>query len=111
MIGVDTIGDSLQCVEEGGTMCEVGSVCDRWTFDEGFSAMASIPTAVSWTTYHSSVGGVMTTPLDEILEQIAAGTMKLKIGKVFKSLESIMEAHRWMEEDRAGGKIVVVLDD
>ena len=112
MVGVATMRDSLQCVEEGGMVCEVGSVCNKWTYDDPpFSAMASIPTAVSYTTYHSSVKGVMATPLDEILAQIANGTMKLKIGRVFKGLDSIVKAHEWMDGDKAGGKIVVVLGE
>ena len=112
MVGVMTMPDSLQCVEEGGVVCEVGSVCNKWTYDDPpFSGMRSIPTAVSYTTYHSSVEGVMATPLDEILEQITAGTMRVKVGKVFQGLESIVEAHEWMDRDKAGGKIVVVLND
>ena len=111
MIGVVTMRDSLQCVEEGGIVCEVGSVCNKWAYvDTPFSAMASIPTAVSYTTYHSSVKGVMETPLNKVLEKIAEGTMKVKIGKVFKGLEHIVEAHEWMDGDKAGGKIVVVLE-
>jgi NADPH:quinone reductase-like Zn-dependent oxidoreductase len=49
----------------------------------------------------------MLTPLDELVEQVAAGTLRVRIGKVFK-LDDIVEAHRFMEENRAGGKIVVL---
>ena len=45
----------------------------------------------------------MLTPLDELVEQIAAGTLRAQIGKVFK-LDDIVEAHRSMEENRAGAK-------
>ena len=49
----------------------------------------------------------MTTPLDELVEQVAAGTLRIQVGKVFK-LDDIVEAHRCMEENKAGGKIVVL---
>jgi NADPH:quinone reductase-like Zn-dependent oxidoreductase len=49
----------------------------------------------------------MRTPLDEMVESIAAGTMSVKVGKVFR-IDDIVEAHRVMEENNAGGKIVVL---
>ena len=47
------------------------------------------------------------TPLQELVQQIEKGTLRLQIGQVF-SLDQIVEAHRCMEENRAGGKIVVL---
>lgn len=86
-------------------------MCNKWIEDDPpFSAMASAPIAVGCTTYHSSVQGVLATLLDEILEWIAAENMKLKVGKAFKGLESVIEAHDLMDGDLAGGKIGVVLD-
>jgi len=49
----------------------------------------------------------MLTPLDELVEQVAAGTLRVQVGSVFK-LDDIVEAHRCMEENKAGGKIVVL---
>jgi NADPH:quinone reductase-like Zn-dependent oxidoreductase len=45
--------------------------------------------------------------LDELIDQIAAGTLHVNVGKVFH-LNEIAEAHRCMEENKAGGKIVVL---
>jgi hypothetical protein len=36
-----------------------------------------------------------------------APTLKVQVGKVFR-LDDIVEAHRCMEENKAGGKIVVL---
>jgi NADPH:quinone reductase-like Zn-dependent oxidoreductase len=47
----------------------------------------------------------MLTPLDELVEQAAAGTLRVQVGKVFK-LDDLVDAQRCMEENRAGGKIV-----
>ena len=49
----------------------------------------------------------MLTPLEELAQQIAAGKLHVQVGKVFK-LDDIVEAHRCMEGNQAGGKIVVL---
>jgi NADPH:quinone reductase-like Zn-dependent oxidoreductase len=49
----------------------------------------------------------MRTPLDELAGQIAVGTLHVQVGKTFQ-LDEIAEAHRVMEENKAGGKIVVL---
>ena len=77
-------------------------------FDE-FSPMEVIPTSVCLTTYDGGPQDFMQTPLDELVEQAAAGMLQVQIGRVFK-LDDIVEAHRCMEENKAGGKIVVLLD-
>jgi NADPH:quinone reductase-like Zn-dependent oxidoreductase len=59
------------------------------------------------TTYNGGPEEFQNTPLNDLLKQIEAGTMKVQIGKVFH-LDDIVEAHRCMEENRAGGKIVVL---
>jgi NADPH:quinone reductase-like Zn-dependent oxidoreductase len=69
--------------------------------------MDVIPTAVSLTTYAGESEDFMLTPLEELVDQIAAGTLPIQIGKTFR-LDQIVEAHRCMEENKAGGKIVVL---
>lgn len=49
----------------------------------------------------------MKTPLQELVRQIEAGSLKVSVAKAFK-LGEIVEAHRMMDENRAGGKIVVL---
>ena len=83
-----------------------GMVGNKWWLDN-FSPMDAIPTAVNLTTYDGGPEEFMLTPLEELAEQIAAGTLRVQIGKTFR-LDEIVEAHRCMEENRAGGKIVVL---
>jgi NADPH:quinone reductase-like Zn-dependent oxidoreductase len=42
-----------------------------------------------------------------LAEQIGAGTLHVQVGRTFH-LDEIVEAHRCMEENKAGGKIVVL---
>jgi NADPH:quinone reductase-like Zn-dependent oxidoreductase len=59
------------------------------------------------TTYNGGPEEFQNTPLNDLVKQIEAGTMKVQIGRVFH-LDEIVQAHRCMEENRAGGKIVVL---
>jgi NADPH:quinone reductase-like Zn-dependent oxidoreductase len=106
LIGTTTLGDSLRCAKQRGIVCMTGMVGNKWSFDD-FSPMDVIPTSVCLTTYDGGPEDFVLTPLDELVEQVAAGTLRVQVGKVFK-LDDIVEAHRSMEENRAGGKIVVL---
>jgi len=106
LVGTTTLQDSLRCAKQRGIVCMTGMVGNKWAIDN-FSPMDVIPTAVSLTTYDGGPEDFMRTPLEELIEQIAAGTLHVNVGKVFH-LDQIAEAHRCMEENRAGGKIVVL---
>jgi len=106
LIGTTTLADSLRCTKEPGLVCMTGMVGNKWSFDH-FSPMDVIPTAVGLTTYDGGPSDFIATPLQELVEQVAAGTMRVQVGRVFQ-LDQIVEAHRTMEENKAGGKIVVL---
>jgi len=106
LIGTTTLGDSLRCAKQRGIVCMTGMVSNKWSFDD-FSPMEVIPTAVCLTTYDGGPEDFMLTPLEKLVEQIAAGKPRVEVGRTFQ-LDDIVEAHRVMEENRAGGKIVVL---
>jgi NADPH:quinone reductase-like Zn-dependent oxidoreductase len=106
LIGTTTLLDSLRCATEGGVVCMTGIVGNKWSFDN-FAPMDAIPTAVRLTAYAGESEDFLRTPLEDLAAQIAAGTLVVQIGKVFH-LDQIVEAHRLMEENKAGGKIVVL---
>ncbi len=107
LVGTTTLKDSLLCTKKGGIVCMTGIVGNKWSLDT-FAPMEAIPTAVCLTTYAGESDDFMRTPLDELIEQISAGTLKVQVGKIFH-LDEIVEAHRCMEENKAGGKIVVLI--
>jgi len=106
LIGTTTLGDSLRCAKQRGIVCMTGMVGNKWSFDD-FNPMEVIPTSVCLTTYDGGPEDFILTPLDELVEQVAADKLHVQVGRVFK-LDEIVEAHRCMEENRAGGKIVVL---
>lgn len=106
LVGTTTLADSLQSTAAGGLVCMTGMVGGAWSFKD-FSPMATIPTAVGLTTYSGGHEDFMRTPLQELVTQVEDGTLPVTIGKVF-GIDDIVEAHQCMEENRAGGKIVVL---
>jgi NADPH:quinone reductase-like Zn-dependent oxidoreductase len=108
LVGTTTLIDSLQTAKKGGAVCMTGMVGNSWSFEE-FSPMGAIPTAVNLTTYAGGSEDFMRTPLQEFIDAIEEGATSIKLGPVL-SLDEIVEAHRLMEENRAGGKIVIRVD-
>jgi NADPH:quinone reductase-like Zn-dependent oxidoreductase len=106
LVGTTTLKDSLRCAKQGGIVCMTGIVGNKWSFDD-FAPMEAIPTAVSLTAYAGDSEDFMRTPLEKLAGQIAAGKLHVQIGKTFR-LDEIADAHRCMEENKAGGKIVVL---
>jgi NADPH:quinone reductase-like Zn-dependent oxidoreductase len=106
LVGTTTLKDSLRCTKQRGIVCMTGIVGNKWSF-ENFAPMEAIPTAVCLTTYAGESEDFMRMPLEDLTEQIAAGTLRVQVGKTFH-LDEIVEAHRCMEENKAGGKIVVL---
>jgi NADPH:quinone reductase-like Zn-dependent oxidoreductase len=106
LIGTTTLEDSLRCARQGGIVCMTGIVGNKWSFDE-FAPMDAIPTAVCLTVYAGESDDFMRMPFQQLVEQVEAGTLRVQIGKTFQ-LDQIVEAHRAMEENKAGGKIVVL---
>jgi NADPH:quinone reductase-like Zn-dependent oxidoreductase len=106
LIGTITLNDSLLCAKQGGIVCMTGIVGNQWSMRE-FAPMEAIPTAVYLTSYGGDTEDFMRTPLNQLAQEVADGTLRIQIGRTFH-LEQIVEAHQVMEENTAGGKIVVL---
>ena len=106
LVGTTTLLDSLQCVARFGSVCMTGMVGNAWEFDQ-FSPMGAIPSAVNLTTYSGGSQDFIDTPLQTVVNEVEAGRMTPRIGRVFQ-LDNIVEAHRCLEDNTAGGKIVVL---
>jgi NADPH:quinone reductase-like Zn-dependent oxidoreductase len=106
LIGTTTVIDSLRCTVEGGIVCWTGIVGNKWSFEQ-FAPMDVIPTAVCLTVYAGESADFMATPLQDIVNQVAEGSMRVAVGRVFH-IDEIVDAHRLMEENNAGGKIVIL---
>ncbi len=106
LIGTTTLLDSLRCAKPRGIVCMTGIVGNQWSLAD-FSPMDAIPTSVCLTSYAGGATEFMATPLTTLAAQVASGTLQVQVGRTFR-LDEIVEAHRCLEENRAGGKIVVL---
>ncbi|MFD2238268.1 zinc-binding alcohol dehydrogenase family protein [Aureimonas populi] len=107
LVGTTTLMDSLACADRGGVVCMAGIVGNKWTIDD-FAPMNAIPSRVSLTAYSGGVADFIEMPFQSLVDDIAAGTLPIRLGRVF-SLDEIVEAHRCMEMNAAEGKIVVLV--
>jgi NADPH:quinone reductase-like Zn-dependent oxidoreductase len=106
LVGTSTLLDSLLCTRERGVVCATGIVGNERSL-RVFSPSAAIPTAVRLTTYGGTSADLLQMPFEQLAGQIATGALRIPLAKTFH-LDEIVEAHRYMEENKALGKIVVL---
>ena len=106
LVGTTTLEDSLRAAASGGVVCMTGIVGNAWSLEQ-FSPMDVIPSTVCLTTYDGGVAEFMATPFDELAALVKQGQLRASVGRTFR-LDEIVAAHRCMEENKAGGKIVVL---
>jgi len=106
LIGTSTLLDSLGCVGRGGIVCMTGILGGQWSLDD-FHPMGDIPTGVKLTSYSGEAADLTDKQLQNYLDQVAAGSLTLKTGPVF-DFADLVAAHRLMDQNQAGGKIVVL---
>ncbi|MEV4469455.1 zinc-binding alcohol dehydrogenase family protein [Nonomuraea sp. NPDC049504] len=113
LVGNSTILDSLAMLRRGGRACLAGWLGGLDPIAD-FNPLAQMASGVYLTFFASFVFGtpgfpLSDVPLQQIAEQVAAGRLKVEPARVFR-FDEVPEAHRVMEANQAGGKMVVVLD-
>jgi NADPH2:quinone reductase len=106
LVGTPTLMDCLAATRVHGVVCMSGMLSNQWTLPN-FYPTGDIPSGVRLTGYTGDATNLPPEVLQRFLDDVAAGTATVPIGKVL-DLEEIQEAHRIMEAGTAGGKIVVV---
>ena len=105
LIGASTLLDSLRCVGRGGIVCMTGILGGEWVLND-FHPMGDIPTAVKLTSYSGEAADLTPTQLQDYISLVESGKLEVKTGPVF-DFEDLVEAHKLMDANQAGGKIVV----
>lgn len=105
LIGTTTLLDSLRCVGRGGIVCMTGILGGKWSLDN-FLPMENIPTGVKLTAYSGEAADLTVEQLQSYLDLVATGVLVVKTGPVF-AFEELINAHKLMDQNMAGGKIVV----
>ena len=105
LIGASTLLDSLRCVGRGGIVCMTGILGGKWVLDD-FHPMGDIPTGVKLTSYSGEATDLTPTQLQDYIDLVEKGDLELKTGPVYE-FENLIEAHKLMDDNQAGGKIVL----
>jgi NADPH:quinone reductase-like Zn-dependent oxidoreductase len=107
LVGASTAADSLRLVRRRGTVCVTGSL-SGWTIPD-FEPVAMIPPGTKLTAFHSNdlKGSAGMTVLQRVVREVEAGVYRPNVDRVF-GLDDIVAAHRYMENNQAAGKLVVV---
>lgn len=108
LVGAVTAPDSIRCLAPGGVCCSAGTLGGQWAIPN-FIPNFMLPIGRYLTSYGEQTFKKENAPWDELLELVADGKLKIKPGKVYHGVESVIEAHEVMEKDGAGGKIVVIV--
>ncbi|MEO8074259.1 MAG: zinc-binding alcohol dehydrogenase family protein [Acidobacteriota bacterium] len=107
LVGATTLLDSLKCAAPGGIVCMTGILGNSWTLKE-FSPMGDIPHTVRLTVYTGEAKDLSGELLQKFVDGVASGKNQIKIDRTF-ALDEIVEAHRYMESNKATGKLVVLI--
>jgi NADPH:quinone reductase len=112
LVGNSTILDSLAMLRRGGRACLAGFLGGLAPVPD-FNPLLQMSSGVHFSFFGSFVFGkpgfpLSDVPLQTIAAQVAAGRYKAKPARVFR-FEDIREAHRVMESNQAGGKMVVLV--
>lgn len=107
LTGTTTLLDSLQCARAGGVVCMTGILGGEWELSS-FRPMGHIPTGVRLTSYSGGASDISREDLQRYVSLVEAGELQIRQGPVW-AFEQLQEAHRAMDENRANGKMVVVV--
>jgi len=105
LIGTRTLKDSLKCIAPKGIVCMTGILGNEWTLKE-FTPMGDIPSLGRLTVYIGESNNLSKELLQEFIHEVEKGTIRLNIDKII-TLDGVSQAHQYMEDNRAKGKIVV----
>ncbi len=109
LVGCSVLPDTLDCVRVYGTACFTGALAGAWTLPD-FSPFM-VPTGVRLTSYAGGATDLPAPVLQQQLQAITDGRLKVSVAKVYHGLEQVRDAQAGVEAGTTPGKHVVLLDD
>jgi NADPH2:quinone reductase len=106
LVGTNTLHDTVLSVRRGGTVCFTGMLSDQWTVEE-FYPIDFLPNTVRLSAYSGEASDLPPDVLQAFLDDVAAGTAVVPIGRTYE-LDEIVQAHHDMEDGVLVGKGVVL---
>lgn len=102
LVGASTLKSSMKLLQKGGVVCMSG-VLSGWIIDE-FEPLVDMHSGTYFTVFESSE--VDLSLLTKLYKHMEEYKIQPRVAKVF-SFDDIQDAHRFMEDNKANGKIVV----
>ena len=109
LVGARTLRDSLLTVAAKGVLCYMGVLGDQSAL-ERFQPLSDIPSGVRLTSYASRAtidAAHCAHTLQQIVDSVEAGRYPTHLDHIFP-FDEFVEAHRYMVDSHAIGKIVVL---
>jgi len=106
LIGTPTLPDTLESTRVHGVVCFTGMLSNEWIVKD-FYPIDYIPRGVRLTAYGGDARDLPASVLQSFLDAVASGQATVPIHRQFEFHE-IQEAHAYLEDGRASGKLVVV---
>jgi NADPH:quinone reductase len=106
LVGAPTLHDTLRSLKVHGVACFTGMLSNSWVV-ESFYPIDYLPQGVRLTAYGGDAGNLPQEVLADYLDAAAGDRSLIPLDRVF-ALDEIADAHAYMEQDRAVGKLVVV---
>ena len=108
LIGTKTLLDSLRCTRPGGVVCMTGILGGEWELSS-FQPMGDIPTGVRLTSYAGGADDITREELQRYVSLVEREKLNIRRGPTW-TFDQLPLAHRAMDENRANGKMVVVVE-
>lgn len=99
----NSLTDSMYALKNKGILCGTGMLGDEWGYE-----LPKLPNGIKFT-FHSTekIETIKYTPiLQEIINRVENGRYNPNIYKVF-DFEDVIDAHKFMEQNKAIGKLVI----
>jgi NADPH:quinone reductase-like Zn-dependent oxidoreductase len=106
LVGPATIADSLEALKEGARACLTGFLANDWDVSRAQADAARSGVPLQRFTSSSEIDAERYGAIfQEIIDGIESGRYKFGLDRTF-TLGEIADAHRYMEANRAAGKVV-----
>jgi len=105
LVGTNTLKDSLKCLTPKGVLCMTGILGNEWTMSD-FTPMGDISSLRKLTVYMGEAENLSKESLQTFIAKFEQGAIRVTIDRVF-NIRQIPEAHQYMEDNLATGKLVV----
>ncbi|KAJ6608701.1 hypothetical protein B0H10DRAFT_2166517 [Mycena sp. CBHHK59/15] len=107
LVGPPVLEDACAALSPDGVIAIIGSLTGVWRSE--FDPMVSLAPNKYLTMFGSNTVDMSTAPLQQIVDAVGTGEIKLGVDKVF-DISQVGEAHAYMEANSAAGKVVCVVD-